>query len=208
MSDRSPKNSKEWLRRHVNDPFVQQSVKDGYRSRAAYKLLQLHDKYKFFKPGQCVVDLGAAPGGWSQVAIQKVGDNGKVFALDRLDMKPIAGVTFIQGDFTESEVETLFISALEGQKVDVVLSDMAPNLSGEPSVDQPRAIYLCELALDFAMHYMKPSGTLVMKTFHGKDFESLLKALRAQFKIVKVEKPEASRVHSKEVYFLASGFKL
>ena len=199
------KSSKQWLKRHVNDPYVQQAVASGYPSRAAFKLLEIQEKDKILKQSMRVVDLGAAPGGWSMVAKQLVGRNGQVVALDILSMDSIAGVEFIQGDFTEQMVYDQLVELLDGQQVDVVLSDMAPNLSGNKTIDQPRSMYLIDLAVEFAEQVLAPGGTLLMKVFHGEGFDALIKQLREQYKTVKTRKPEASRASSREVYVLAVG---
>ena len=201
------KSSQQWLKRHFDDPYVKEAQKAGYRSRAVFKLLEIQEKDRILKPGQVVVDLGAAPGGWSQVAEPIVGKQGKVFALDILPMEPLEGVTFIQGDFTEDAVYQRLQEALEGEAVDLVMSDMAPNISGMRAVDQPRAMYLAELALDFAQSVLKPGGDFVAKVFQGEGFDAYMKLLQQTFDKVVVRKPEASRAKSREVYLLAKGFK-
>lgn len=201
------KSSNRWLDEHFSDPYVKQSQKDGYRSRASYKLIELDQKDRLFKPGMSVVDLGSAPGGWSQVAADRVGDRGTVLASDILPMDSIAGVEFIQGDFTEEAVLEQLLAALGGQKADLVISDMAPNMSGMNAVDQPAAIYLVELALDMARQVLKPGGHFVAKVFHGEGFDPLLQDTRNAFSKVAVRKPEASRARSREVYLVARGFK-
>jgi 23S rRNA (uridine2552-2'-O)-methyltransferase len=201
------KSSNRWLDEHFSDPYVKQSQKDGYRSRASYKLIELDKKDKLFKPGMSVVDLGAAPGGWSQVAADRVGDKGMVLASDILPMDSIAGVEFIQGDFTEEAVLEQLLAALGGEKADLVISDMAPNMSGMNAVDQPAAIYLVELALDMARQVLKPGGHFVAKVFHGEGFDPLLQDTRDAFTKVAVRKPDASRARSREVYLVARGFK-
>lgn len=201
------KSSNRWLDEHFNDVYVKQSQKDGYRSRASYKLLELDNKDKLLKPGTVVVDLGSAPGGWSQVAADRVGDKGRVLASDILPMDSIAGVEFIQGDFTEETVLAQILSSLGEQKADLVISDMAPNMSGMNAVDQPAAIYLVELALDMAHQVLKPGGHFVAKVFHGEGFDPLLQATRTAFSKVAVRKPDASRARSREVYIVARGFK-
>ena len=168
------KSSREWLDRHVNDEYVQRAQVDGYRSRAVYKLLEIQQKDQLIQPGDVVVDLGAAPGGWSQVALELVGEKGAVFALDILQMEAIDGVTFIEGDFREQQPLDKLREALDGRDVDLVISDMAPNLSGMATVDQPRSIYLCELALDFAVQTLKPGGNFLMKIFQGEGFDAYL----------------------------------
>jgi 23S rRNA (uridine2552-2'-O)-methyltransferase len=202
------KSSRQWLDRHFKDEFVKQAQKAGYRSRAAFKLLEINQKDKIFKPGIKVVDLGAAPGGWSQVARDLVGETGRVLAMDILPMEPIAGVEFIQGDFRESQPLEALRNSLEGEALDLVISDMAPNVTGINSVDQPRAIYLCELALDFAREMLKPGGGFVVKVFQGEGFDTYLTALRGDFKRVVSRKPTSSRAKSREVYLVAGNFKM
>ena len=193
---------KKWIDEHVADRYVQRARAEGRRSRAAYKLEQLADRDRLLAPGMTVVDLGAAPGGWSQVAAERVGASGRVIALDLLEMAPIPGVTFIRGDFREDAPAAELERALGGQKADLVLSDLAPNVSGIASADQARMLALAELALDFALNHLKPQGKLLVKLFHGAAFEPFLKALRASFAEVAVRKPDASRSRSSEVYLL------
>ncbi|MES9966501.1 MAG: 23S rRNA (uridine(2552)-2'-O)-methyltransferase RlmE [Sedimenticola sp.] len=200
------KSSRRWLDRHVNDEFVKRAQKDGYRSRAVYKLLEIQEKDRILKPGQVVVDLGAAPGGWSQVAEKVVGDKGRVVALDILPMDSIAGVDFIQGDFREEEPLQQLRDLLDGQAVDLVISDMAPNVSGMNAVDQPRAMYLCELALEFAREVLKPGGGLVVKVFQGEGFDEYIREMRSSFRKVVTRKPKASRPRSREVYLVAGNY--
>ncbi|MGD8912235.1 MAG: 23S rRNA (uridine(2552)-2'-O)-methyltransferase RlmE [Candidatus Thiodiazotropha sp.] len=202
------KSSRQWLDRHFKDEYVKQAQKAGYRSRAAFKLLEIQKKDKIFKPGMSVVDLGAAPGGWCQVARELVGDKGRIVAMDILPMDPIAGVEFIQGDFREAYPLEALEKSLNGEAVDLVISDMAPNVTGINSVDQPRAIYLCELALDFAREVLKPGGSFVVKVFQGEGFDAYLKALRREFKRVVSRKPSSSRAKSREVYLVAGNFKM
>ncbi len=202
------KTSQKWLDRHVKDDYVKQSVKDGYRSRAVYKLLELNDKSQFLKKGQTIVDLGAAPGGWLQVASKIAGEKGLVIGLDLLPIDPIVDVKTIEGDFREDNVLKILENTLNGEKVDVVLSDMAPNLSGVTAVDQPRAIYLCELAVEFALNHLKPGGWLVVKVFQGEGFEEFLKQVRQHFGTVSMKKPKASRPKSREMYLVAGNLKL
>lgn len=202
------KSSRRWLDRHVNDPYVKRAQSEGYRSRAAYKLLELQQRDRLLRPGQRVVDLGAAPGGWSQVARRLVGDRGQVLALDILPMDELPGVEFILGDFREDAPLAELEQRLGGQPVDLVISDMAPNVSGMNAVDQPRAMYLCELALDFALQVLKPGGALVVKTFHGDGFDQFVRDLRSAFTRVASRKPQASRPRSREVYLVASGRKV
>lgn len=202
------KSSGRWLQEHFSDSFVQQAKKDGYRSRAAYKLLEVQNKDKLIKPGMRVVDLGAAPGGWSQLAAQWVGSRGHVYALDVLPMDSLADVTFVQGDFTEEAVLQQLLNHLGESQIDLVISDMAPNLSGMRAIDQPKVMYLAELALDLARQVMKPNGDMLIKVFQGEGFDSLLQQLRQAFTQVRSRKPEASRDRSREIYLLARGFKL
>jgi 23S rRNA (uridine2552-2'-O)-methyltransferase len=201
------KSSKRWLERHEQDEYVQMAREQGYRSRAVFKLRQLHEKDRIFEPGQRVLDLGAAPGGWSEYAIQAVGEQGKVFALDILPVDPIAGVEFLQGDFTESQTLDELEAMLGQSPLDLVLSDMAPNLSGMQSVDQPRSIYLAELALDLARQHLGPGGGLVVKLFQGEGFENLVAELRAAFASVKLRKPAASSSRSSEIYAVCRGLR-
>ncbi len=207
MSRRS-RSSRRWLDRHFRDEYVKKAQQEGYRSRAAYKLLEIQRRDRLFKPGQTVVDLGAAPGGWSQVARQLVGAGGRVVALDLLAMEPLPGVEFIQGDFREDAPLQALTRTLDGQPVDLVISDMAPNISGMSVVDQPRAIYLCELALDFAQQRLGPGGGLVVKAFQGEGYDDYYRALRSRFKKVVTRKPEASRPKSREVYLVAQKINL
>ena len=202
------KSSKGWLKEHFNDEFVQRSRQDGYRSRAIYKLIEIDEKDKLIKPGMTVIDLGAAPGGWSEYAIKKVGAKGKVVALDILPMEPIQGVTFLQGDFREDEVYEHLMAVMENCRADLVISDMAPNISGMGAVDMPRAYYLCELALDFATQVLKPEGAFLVKLFQGEGFDAYHKTLKSRFSRVAMRKPRASRARSRESYALASGFEV
>ena len=195
------KSSKQWLRRHVTDPYVRKARDQGYRSRAAFKLLQIDAREKILKPGQVVVDLGAAPGGWSQVAAQKVRPGGRVIAIDVVPIAPISGVTVLKGDF---RAEAL-LEALKGAKADVVLSDLAPNLSGIGNVDQARALELTAGAIDFCSRVLERDGVFVLKAFHGETYGEMLKRLKAAFQKVKVVKPLASRGESAETYLLCRG---
>lgn len=195
--------SRRWLKEHFTDPYVKQAQKAGYRSRAVYKLLEIQDRSRIFKPGMNVVDLGAAPGGWSQVLVKMV-KPGRVIAMDILPMDEIPGVTFLQGDFTEEAVMHQLEEMLGGQKVDWVVSDMAPNTSGHESVDIPRSVELAELALDFALRVLKPTGGYLTKVFQGEGFDSFLRDIKQKFKKVAVRKPKASRDRSREVYILAT----
>lgn len=199
--------SKAWLKEHRDDPYVQQAQRDGYRSRACYKLLELQEKDRLIRPGMTVVDLGSAPGGWSQVAADLVGHKGRVVASDILLMDNLAGVEFIQGDFTEDEVFEQILAAIDEQPVDLVISDMAPNMSGVTAVDQPKSMYLVELALDMARRVLAPGGSFVAKVFHGEGFDELFRDTRESFDKVLTRKPRASRPRSREVYLVASGFR-
>jgi 23S rRNA (uridine2552-2'-O)-methyltransferase len=194
--------SKAWMREHVTDPYVRQAKAQGYRSRAAFKLDQLARRDKLLRPGMTVVDLGAAPGGWSQVAAQSVGPKGRVIAVDILEMPSIVGVEFIHGDLGEESTLHRLEQALSGRSADLVLSDMAPNISGIAMVDQARAARLAEVALDFALKWLKPGGNLLVKTFHGEAYENLRQRLRVHFRQVVTCKPDASRSRSPEVYLL------
>jgi 23S rRNA (uridine2552-2'-O)-methyltransferase len=197
------KSSKEWLRRHVSDPYVRKAKEHGYRSRAAFKLLEIDAKERLLRPGHTVVDLGAAPGGWSQVAAAKVRPGGRVIAIDLLPIVPISGVTLLKGDFREQ----ILIRSLEGSKADVVLSDVSPNLSGIGNVDQARALELSGAAIDFCCKTLKPDGVFLVKAFHGEAFDELLARLKRCFAKVKTVKPSASRGESAETYVVARGGK-
>ena len=198
---------REWMNRHVKDPYVKQAQIDGYRSRAVYKLLEINEKERLFKPGMGVIDLGAAPGSWTEWAQKQVGRKGFVVALECLSMDPIPNVQFIQGDFREQSILDELHGVIAGRSVDLVISDMAPNMSGQKSVDQPRSIYLAELSLDLAQQVLVPGGCLLMKVFQGAGIEALAQSLRSYFVQVKHIKPKASRAASKEVYLLAKSFK-
>ena len=200
--------SRRWLDRHVNDTYVQRAQVDGYRSRAAYKLLELQERDALLRRGMRVVDLGAAPGGWSQVAAPLLGRKGRIIALDLLPIDPLEGVEVIQGDFRDDEVLANLSALLGGEALDLVLSDMAPNVSGMKAVDQPRSIYLVELALDFALETLKPGGALVVKAFHGEGFDELVKSMRRHFQRVVSRKPNASRPQSRETYLVAKGLRV
>lgn len=206
------KGHRRWIDRHVKDPYVQRAQREGYRSRAAYKLIELDQRDRFMRPGQFVVDLGAAPGGWSQVAAQRVGPRGGVVATDLLAMEPIAGVQFVRGDFREevdlAAVRTRLDGLSGGAGADLVLSDMAPNVSGMSAVDQPRMMYLLELAVDFSVRFGKPGGTLVVKAFQGEGFDAMLAELRRRYRKVSIRKPAASRSASREVYLVAKGLQV
>ncbi|RRD89853.1 RlmE family RNA methyltransferase [Conchiformibius steedae] len=201
MAQRS-KSSKAWLHEHVNDPYVHRAQKDGYRARAAYKLLEINEKDKLIRAGTVLADLGSAPGSWSQVASQLVGAQGKVFALDILPMQPIDGVDFIQGDFREQAVLEQLEQLLNGRKLDLVICDMAPNMAGNAVIDQTRSYYLCELALDFAAAHVKTGGALLVKVFQGAGFQAFQAAMREVFATVQTRKPDASRNRSSELYLL------
>ncbi|EKT4457344.1 23S rRNA (uridine(2552)-2'-O)-methyltransferase RlmE [Pseudomonas putida] len=201
------KSSANWLREHFNDPFVKQAQKDGYRSRASYKLLEIQEKDRLIRPGMSVIDLGAAPGGWSQVTSRLIGGQGRLIASDILEMDAIADVTFIQGDFTQDEVLQRILEAVGDSHVDLVISDMAPNMSGTPAVDIPRAMFLCELALDLATRVLKPGGDFLIKIFQGEGFDVYLKDVRSKFDKVQMRKPSSSRDRSREQYLLGRGFK-
>ena len=201
------KTSDRWLKEHFDDVWVKKSREDGYRSRASYKLIELDNKDRLFRPGQTVVDLGAAPGGWSQVAVERVGDNGTVVASDILEMSPIAGVAFVQGDFTEQSVLDELLDLLGDRRADVVISDMAPNMSGMAAVDIPNAMGLVELALDMAQRVLKPGGVFVAKVFQGEGFDTLLADMRKSFDTVVSRKPDSSRARSREIYQVCKGFK-
>lgn len=202
------KTSKAWMQEHVTDPYVRRAQVEGMRSRAAYKLQQLAERDHLLKPGMVVVDLGAAPGGWSQVAGRVAGVGGRVVAVDLLEMVPVAGVTFIHGDFGDDTVLAAVEKALGGSGADLVLSDMAPNISGVASVDQARSVGLAELALDFAVKHLKPQGNFLVKLFQGSGFEELVGEIRRQFVQVMIRKPDASRSRSNEVYVVAKGLKV
>ena len=202
------KSSQRWLREHFDDEYVKKAQQDGYRSRAVYKLQEIQNKDRIIRQGHKVVDLGAAPGGWSQYASQLVGKHGRIVASDILPIDPLPFVEFVLGDFREDAVLRELLAVLGNEKADLVISDMAPNISGVDAVDQPRAIYLCELALDMAQQVLKPGGDFVVKLFQGEGSEAFLKDVRSHFKQVKVRKPLASRPRSREVYILARGFML
>lgn len=196
------KSSGQWLQEHFNDPYVKKAQALGYRSRAVFKLMEIQNKDHIIKPGMKIVDLGAAPGGWSQVVVEWLKGNGQIFALDILEMEPIEKVHFICGDFTKESVLQQLLTVLGGPTIDVVLSDMAPNTSGLKAVDQPRVMYLAELALDFALQVLKPKGSFVVKIFQGEGFDSFLASMREHFQNVIIRKPDASRSRSREVYLL------
>ncbi len=202
------KSSKSWLKEHFDDEYVRRSQQDGYRSRAVYKLIEIDKKDHLVKPGMTVIDLGAAPGGWSEYCVKKLGKNGTMVALDILPMEPIVGVAIVEGDFREDAVFEQLMAIMGNDKADLVISDMAPNISGMGSVDMPRAYYLCELALDLARQVLKPGGALLVKLFQGEGFEDYNKELKSSFSKVVMRKPKASRARSREIYALATGFKV
>ncbi len=201
------KSSSAWLQRHVNDPYVKQAQKDGYRSRSAYKLIELNDKDKLIRPGMRIMDLGAAPGGWSQVAGRLIGDKGRVLATDILPMDPLRNVDFIQGDFTDEATVRKLLDWLQGAKFDLVVSDIAPNITGIDSADQASSMYFLDLALDTVRVALKPGATFVAKMFQGAGSDDYLRQLRASFDKVLIRKPAASRPKSREVYIVAKGFR-
>ncbi|MGF1875444.1 23S rRNA (uridine(2552)-2'-O)-methyltransferase RlmE [Photobacterium frigidiphilum] len=197
-----------WLKEHFDDKYVQEAQKRGYRSRAIFKIEEIQKKDKLLKPGMTVVDLGAAPGGWSQYAAEVVGDEGQVIACDILSMDSLPGVSFLQGDFREEAVLSALLERIQPNMVDVVLSDMAPNMSGNLASDQPRAMYLVELALDMCRQVLAPNGSFAVKVFQGEGFDQYLAEIRNMFKVVKIRKPDSSRDRSREVYIVATGYKL
>ena len=215
IQTKSKKVNKNWLHQHINDPYVQAAQKDGYRARAAYKLKEIDEAFGLIHPGQVVVDLGCTPGAWSQYLRRRMAPdgaaagqlNGTIISLDLLPMEPIAGVQFIQGDFREDAVLDQFETLLAGRPLDLVISDMAPNLSGMASIDQARAAYLCELALDFARSHLKPGGAFLVKVFQGSEFNDYLAAMRSGFTQVLSRKPKASRDRSAEIYLLGKGLR-
>ncbi len=215
VQTKSKKVNKAWLNEHVNDPYVKAAHKDGYRARAAYKLKEIDEQFGLIKPGYTVVDLGCAPGAWSQYVRRRLSPggaavgqlNGTIIGLDLLPMEPIEGVAFIQGDFREEEVLAQLQERLQGRLADVVVSDMAPNLSGVDSVDAARIAHLIELAVDFALHHMKPEGALVVKLFHGSGYTQLVQLFKDTFRVVKPVKPKASRDKSSETFLVGIGLK-
>ncbi|WP_418605145.1 RlmE family RNA methyltransferase [Kingella kingae] len=196
------KSSPAWMHEHVNDPYVQRAQKDGYRARAAYKLLEINEKDKLIKNGTVLADLGSAPGSWSQIAAKLVGKEGKVFALDILPMDALDGVDFIQGDFREESVLAKFENLLGNRSLDLVICDMAPNMSGSAVMDQARSFYLCELALDFAQNHLKTGGNFLVKVFQGSGYQEYMAAMKTVFATVQTRKPDASRNRSSEIYLL------
>ena len=199
--------NRSWIKQHVKDPYVLQSQRDGYRSRASYKLLEIVEKERLIRSGMTVVDLGSAPGGWSQVAAKLVGLEGNVHAVDILPMDAIAGVNFIQGDFTEDATFESLLAAIENRPVDLVISDMAPNLTGAKAIDQPAMMYLAELAIDLTVRVMKEKGVFIAKLFQGEGFDQFVRDVRTVFNSVSLKKPDASRAKSREVYLVAKGLK-
>lgn len=200
--------SKKWLHEHVNDKYVKEANKRGLRSRAYFKIEELQKRDKLMKPGDTVVDLGAAPGGWCQYVVNELGDNGTVVACDILPMDSMAGVDFLQGDFREESVLNALLSRIGGKNVDLVMSDMSPNLSGNGTVDQATSMYLVELALDMCHQVLKQNGKFVVKVFQGEGFDQFMADVKSAFKVVKIRKPESSRARSREVYLVATGYKL
>ncbi len=207
MQKKKSASSQRWLKEHFDDPYVQKAQKLGLRSRAVFKIEEIDQKDKLLRPGMTIVDLGAAPGGWSQYAVEKVGMEGDVVACDILEMDPIAGVDFLQGDFREEAVLDALLERIGGKTVDVLLSDMAPNMSGNDTVDQTRSMYLVELAFDMCHQVLKKNGKFVVKIFQGAGFDQYLNEVRNAFSQVKIRKPDSSRGRSREVYIVASGYK-
>jgi 23S rRNA (uridine2552-2'-O)-methyltransferase len=212
-SAKKHRSNPEWLRRHVTDPYVQQAVAKGYRSRAAFKLSEIDDKLRLLRPGAVVVDLGSTPGSWTQIVRERLLDKernlrGRIIALDILPMDPLPDVVFIQGDIREEAVEAELAAALQGGKVDLVLSDMAPNLSGIAAADAARSAHLAEIAIEFALQHLKPNGAVLLKAFQGSGFSQLVEQLKRGFVTVSTRKPAASRAESAETYLLAQGLKL
>ena len=201
------KTSKQWLKEHFDDVYVRRAKEDGYRSRASFKLLEIQEQDKLIIQGMTIVDLGAAPGGWSQVAANLAGAKGQVIASDILPIDSLPGVEFLQGDFTKDAVLERLIELLKDQQADLVISDMAPNMSGMRDIDLPRVLYLADLAVDLASTVLKPGGSFLVKVFHGEGYEELQKVLKIRFSSVKVRKPKASRARSSEIYLLAAGFR-
>jgi 23S rRNA (uridine2552-2'-O)-methyltransferase len=202
------KSSQRWLKEHFDDEFVKKSQQDGYRSRAVYKLQEIQKKDNILRPGMAIVDLGAAPGGWSQYAVEVMKGNGRVFAMDLLEIEPLDNVEFIQGDFSDDEVYQKLMKLIDGKGIDLVVSDISPNISGVKSVDQPKVLYLAELAYDFSVQVLKPGGMFLTKVFQGEGVDQFYRELRKKFKTVLTRKPKASRSRSAEVYILAKGYKV
>jgi 23S rRNA (uridine2552-2'-O)-methyltransferase len=201
------KSSHRWLRSHFDDEFVKRARREGFRSRAVYKLDEIQHKDRILKPGMTIVDLGAAPGGWSQYAARVLRGQGRIIAMDILPMEPLDGVEFLQGDFREDEVLEALMVKIDDRAIDLVMSDMAPNISGMEAVDQPRSMYLAELAVDFAAQVLREGGDLLFKAFQGEGFDDLVKLLRSQYRQVRIRKPKASRPRSREVYVLARHYR-
>jgi 23S rRNA (uridine2552-2'-O)-methyltransferase len=211
MANARPKNSRDWVKRHLNDPYVKKAQEEGYRSRAVYKLQEIDSKDSLIQPGQIIVDLGSAPGGWSQLAIKKVnasGKKGKVIAIDLLPMAEVPGVVFIEADFSLDAGLKAVVDELAGKRADLVISDMSPNMTGIPLTDQARLFNLGELAMDFAVKFLQPNGVFIVKVFQGEGFEPYVKLLRQHFTKVAAKKPDASRDESREVYLVAKQPKL
>jgi 23S rRNA (uridine2552-2'-O)-methyltransferase len=202
------KSSRRWLKEHFADEFVKRAQREGFRSRAVYKLDEIQQRDQLIRPGMTIVDLGAAPGGWSQYALGLIGRKGRIVAMDILPMDPLPGVEFVQGDFADDGVLEQLLQAVQGQEIDLVMSDIAPNISGVDAVDQPRAMYLAELAVDFADKVLRPGGDLLVKLFQGEGFDALVRDLRGRYDKVVIRKPKASRSRSREVYALARGRKV
>ena len=200
--------NRSWIQRHVKDPYVKQSQIDGFRSRASYKLLEIVEKDRLIRSGMTIVDLGSAPGGWSQVASDLAGESGKVYAVDILPMDPLRGVEFIQGDFTEAAILDLLQTLVKNRPVNLVISDMAPNLTGSKDIDQPAMIYLAEIALDLALNSLESKGIFISKLFHGQGFDQFVREAGKVFNKVSIVKPQASRPKSREVYIVAKGLKV
>jgi 23S rRNA (uridine2552-2'-O)-methyltransferase len=207
VTSKRPSSSR-WLRRQESDPYVRRAKQEGWRSRAVYKLVEIQERQRLMKRGGVVLDLGAAPGAWSQYAASVVGQKGRVIAVDLLEMDSIAGVEFVQGDFRQAETLSQVLNCIAKQRLDLVMSDMAPNITGNRSVDQPRAMYLAELAADFAGQVLKPGGSMVLKLFHGEGFDEFVRSARQSFASVRVRKPAASRAQSRETYMVATDFRV
>jgi 23S rRNA (uridine2552-2'-O)-methyltransferase len=207
MSNKT-RSSNRWLRRQESDPYVRRAKREGWRSRAVYKLVEMQKRHRLMKPGDVVLDLGAAPGAWSQYAASIVRQKGRVIAVDLLEMDPVAGVEFVQGDFREPETLSEVLHYIAKQRLALVMSDMAPNISGNRSVDQPRAMYLAELVVDLAGQVLKPGGSMVLKLFHGEGFDAFVRSARQRFGGVRVRKPDASRTQSRETYMVATDFRV
>ena len=201
------RSSQRWLTEHHKDPYVKRAREEGYRSRAAYKLLEINKRDRLLRPGMTIIDLGAAPGGWSQVAVKQVGRTGRVIAVDMLPMAPVAGVDFIQGDFREQVVLDEILALLAGRSVDLVISDMAPNITGVRAVDQPGSMYLVELAVELSIQVMHEGGGMLLKVFQGAGFQEVVRDLHQHYERVVIRKPDASRARSRETYIVAQNFR-